>query len=248
MKLSWLLPAYTFIALANAAPMPLTFISEQNPPVNYENEQQKAAGFSVELLKLIWRQLNEPQHPIKFLPWARAYYIAQTEPGSVLFATSRTADRENMFKWVCPISTAGVALFRRKKDNFDLTSTSAINDLTIGVIRADIAEDVVIAKTYNKSRLVKARNTEQLIRLLQSGKIDMIAAYEPVVYATIQQMGLSPVDYPKELVLQRMTDCFAFNRSTSDRVINNYQKALAKVRESMEYRTLVNHYHMLDFK
>ena len=59
MKLSWLLPAYTFIALANAAPMPLTFLSEQNPPVNYEDDRQKAAGFSVELLKLIWQQLDE---------------------------------------------------------------------------------------------------------------------------------------------------------------------------------------------
>ena len=248
MKSLCLLPAITLLAIAHVSAAPLTFLSEQNPPVNYEDSRQKAAGFSVELLRLVWQQMSVPQQPIKFLPWARAYYIAQTEPGNVLFATSRTAERENMFKWVCPISTAAVALFRRHKDRFDLTSTSATDALSIGVIRADIAEEVVTTKTYNKSRLVKARNIEQLIRLLQSKKVDMIAAYEPVIYTTMQQMGLSPADYPRELVLQRMTDCFAFNRTTSDRVINNYQQALSTVQKSQEYRALITRYHMLDFK
>lgn len=248
MKLLWLLPTITLITAVHTTAAPLIFFSEQNPPVNYEDNRQKAAGFSVELLRLVWQQMSEPPHPIKFLPWARAYYITQTKPGSVLFATSRTPDRENMFKWVCPISTAAVALFRRQKDRFDLTSTSAIDNLTIGVIRADIAEDVVIAKTYNKSKLVKARNIEQLIRLLQSGKVDMIAAYEPVIYTTMQEMGLKPVNYPRELVLQKMTDCFAFNRTTSDSVIRHYQQALSTVHQSPEYRELVTHYHMLDFK
>jgi hypothetical protein len=64
----------------------------------------------------------------------------------------------------------------------------------------------------------------------------------------MQQMGLSPADYPRELVLQRMTDCFAFNRTTSDRVINNYQQALSTVQKSQEYRALITRYHMLDFK
>jgi hypothetical protein len=45
-----------------------------------------------------------------------------------------------------------------------------------------------------------------------------------------------------------MTDCFAFNRTTSDRVINNYQQALSTVQKSQEYRALITRYHMLDFK
>ena len=248
LKSLWLLPAITLLAITYVRAAPLTFLSEQNPPVNYEDSRQKAAGFSVELLRLVWQQMSLPQQPIKFLPWARAYYIAQTEPGNVLFATSRTADRENMFKWVCPISTAAVALFRRNKDRFDLASTSTTEKLTIGVIRADIAEEVVTTKTYNKNRLVKARNVEQLIRLLQSKKVDMIAAYEPVVYTTMQQMGLNAADYPRELILQKMTDCFAFNRSTSDSIINDYQQALSTVQKSQEYRALIARYHMLDFK
>lgn len=248
MKLSWLLPAYTFIALANAAPMPLTFISEQNPPVNYENEQQKAAGFSVELLKLIWRQLNEPQHPIKFLPWARAYYIAQTEPGSVLFATSRTADRENMFKWVCPISESNVVLVHRKTDRFNLASAINPEKVTIGVVRADIAEEIVIAKMQSRVQLIKAGNIEQTLQLLKAGKVDMIAAYEPVLYNAMDRLGVAQADYKKDMVLQRMTDCYAFNRSTSDSVILQYQQALTAVRQTPKYAELKKRYPMLQFQ
>jgi hypothetical protein len=64
----------------------------------------------------------------------------------------------------------------------------------------------------------------------------------------MQQMGLNAADYPRELILQKMTDCFAFNRSTSDSIINDYQQALSTVQKSQEYRALIARYHMLDFK
>jgi polar amino acid transport system substrate-binding protein len=234
--------------MINVSATPLTFISEQNPPVNYEESNHKAAGFSVELLKLVWQQMEEPAQPIHFLPWARAYYTAQTKAGSVLFATSRTVDRENMFKWVCPISTSAVALFQHKNAQHDLTTLTSISNYKIGVVRADIAEDVVVAKVRNHSRLVRTVNLEQLIRLLQSGKVDIIAAYEPVVYTTLQQLGLKASDYSKDFVLEEMTDCYAFNRNTSDEVVLAYQQALTKVRSSVEYQTLVTRYHMLNFQ
>jgi polar amino acid transport system substrate-binding protein len=242
-----MLPAIALLATLQVNAASLTFLSEQNPPVNYEDSRQKAAGFSVELLQLVWQQMSISPQPIKFLPWARAFYITQVQPNTVLFATSRIPDRENMFKWVCPISSSAVALFRRNSDRFDLKSYSTNDTFSIGVVRADIAEDVVTTKAYNKHRLVKARNIEQLIRLLQSQKVDMVAAYEPVIYTTMQRMGLSPADYPRELVLQKMTDCFAFNRATSDEVINDYQNALSAVQNSQQYRELVSRYHMLDF-
>lgn len=243
-----MLPIIALLAISQVSAAPLTFLSEQNPPVNYEDHRNKAAGFSVELLHLVWQQMALTPQPIKFLPWARAFYITQTKPGSVLFATSRTADRENMFKWVCPISTSAVALFRRSSDHFEIGSNPANNSLSIGVVRSDIAEDVVSTKAHNNHRLVKARNIEQLVRLLQSKKVDMVAAYEPVIYTTMQRMGLSPADYPRELVLQKMTDCFAFNRSTSDKIISDYQNALLAIQDSQQYRELLSRYHMLDFK
>jgi len=246
LKFLWLLPAITTMAIADTSATPLTFISEQNPPVNYEDSNQKAAGFSVELLKLVWLQMAETPQSIRFLPWARAYYTAQTKSGSVLFATSRTADRENMFKWVCPISTSAVSLFQHKNNKYDLTTLTSISNYRIGVVRSDIAENVVMAKVRNHSRLVKAVSVEQLIRLLQSGKVDVIAAYEPVVYTTLQHLGLKASDYTKGLILEKMTDCYAFNQDTSDEVIQRYQQALTKVRASAAYQKLVAHYHMLD--
>lgn len=248
MRLRWLIPVITSVSLAHASQVGLTFLSEQNPPVNYQDNNQHAAGFSVDLLHLIWEEMSEPQQSIQFLPWARAYYITQTEPGSVLFATSRTSERENMFKWVCPISTSNVVLIQRKNEYQDLSSQAALKKLTIGVVRADIAEDVVIAQTHNKIKLFKARNIEQLILLLQSHKVDMIATYEPVFYTTLQQNGIDPANYPRKLILQQMTDCYAFNRATSDSVIKKYQDALTKVRHSQKYNDLLERYQMLNFK
>ena len=248
MKLSWLLPAVVWAPIAQASPEPLVFLSEQNAPVNYEDSSRSPAGFSVELLHLMWQQMSESPKKIHFFPWARAYYIAQTKTNTVLFATSRTPDRENMFKWVCPISESNVVLVHRKTDRFNLASAINPEKVTIGVVRADIAEEIVIAKMQSRVQLIKAGNIEQTLQLLKAGKVDMIAAYEPVLYNAMERLGVAQADYKKDMVLQRMTDCYAFNRSTSDSVILQYQQALTAVRQTPKYAELKKRYPMLQFQ
>ncbi len=92
---------------------PHTFLTEQFKPYNYQ-ENGQAKGIAIEFLKLMWHQMGEREHPIEFLPWSRAYEMTRTRSGVVLFATIRTPEREDLFKWVGPIASTKTYLIAPK--------------------------------------------------------------------------------------------------------------------------------------
>ncbi|WP_234936920.1 type 2 periplasmic-binding domain-containing protein [Aeromonas veronii] len=108
-----LLPALASLALFIALPAPaLIYYSEQNMPLNGQDKNGQPVGLAVELLRLMWREMGEPEQLIHFLPWARGWYLLTQQQEAVLFTTAHTKERDPHFLWVCPISHSRVALGR----------------------------------------------------------------------------------------------------------------------------------------
>ncbi len=53
-------------------------------------------------------------------PWDRGFLFAQNEDNTILFSTTRTQDREKMFKSVGPIFTNAMCLIVRKDSNIKI--------------------------------------------------------------------------------------------------------------------------------
>jgi len=67
----------------------LFYMTEDYKPYNYvENNQLQ--GISVDLLKLMWKEMGYSEQKINQLPWARGYDFVQKKADTVLFATART--------------------------------------------------------------------------------------------------------------------------------------------------------------
>ena len=56
------------------------------------------------------KRSGTPYH-LHFLPWARAYTYGLEKPQHCVFSTSRTAEREALFKWVGPVSQIDWVLY-----------------------------------------------------------------------------------------------------------------------------------------
>lgn len=222
---------------------PIRFLTENDPPVNYLDSHNNPAGFSVELLQLIWKQMNQSNQPIEVIPWARGFYLAQVQKNTALFATSRTQKREHLFKWVCPINQSDVVLIGKQ-----ISKNKPIHQLKIGLVRSDIAEEVLSSLTPAPVEQVKTRSVEQLVRLLETNKVDAIATFSAVGYTTMRNLNIDAAKYPILVKLYEQQDCFAFNKQTSDSIITQYQQALNFVRETNEYNELLSRYHMLAIK
>jgi polar amino acid transport system substrate-binding protein len=77
----------------------LNIMTEEFPPFNYSDKGQPSARF-VELLINASAAAGNPitKDQINIAAWARAYQTALTGPNTMLFSTTRTVQREKLFK------------------------------------------------------------------------------------------------------------------------------------------------------
>ncbi|OGR11862.1 MAG: hypothetical protein A2277_20035 [Desulfobacterales bacterium RIFOXYA12_FULL_46_15] len=219
----------------------LKYITEEYKPYNFvENGEIK--GIAPDLLGLAWKEMNIEKQEIKVLPWARGYDMLQNNPYTVLFATARSDERENQFKWACPITTNHYVVLAKKDRKIKISSVEDINKYRIGTIREDIAEQLLIAKGLNAARFDRGHDIKSNVRKLDVGRIDLMAYGKLSAFKTMKDMGIDLNRYESVYEIQSSQICYAFNIQTPDEVVSQFQNALDKIVNSPEYQKLLDKY------
>ncbi len=223
----------------------LNYMTEDFRPYNYM-ENGELTGLSVELLKLIWEELNTEPKNIELLPWARAYNMLKNRSNAVLFTTQRTEHRENIFKWVCPIpvNTRNVLIAKRDR-KIKLKSIEDAMNFKIGTIRADAAEQILIEMGFHKTMIEPVSVMMNNVKKIDLGRIDLIAINERTFYTYIKDNGISRDAYETLILINETVVCYAFNKEVSDDIINKFQKALDTVIKGPECKKLLNKYDLM---
>ena len=104
----------------------LTFITVDEPPLNYIDETGSATGFSIDLVRLIQKKLNRVKK-IEFFPEGRAIKYAELHENTVIFSLSRTPERENKFYWLQQVAQKDWVLYARADvKNIDLSFSKQV--------------------------------------------------------------------------------------------------------------------------
>jgi polar amino acid transport system substrate-binding protein len=221
----------------------IVFMTEQYPPYNFKVDN-KLQGISVDTLVLMLRRTGSKQtrEDIKLLPWARGYKRVQTEPDTCLFSTTRSEDRERLFKWVGPVAPEAVGLVARKESNIRIDSVDDIEKHKIGTIRDDVAEQYLINAGISVDKMQRVAETVSNIRKLNRGRIDLWAYDENVAMWELRESGFNPADYESVYVLGSKNQYFACHKGTSDAVIQELQAALDALKADGEYEKILDRY------
>lgn len=225
----WLLAGTAQTGMAG----PLSFITEAYPPYNF-SEANILRGIAVDLLVAASQQTPQPvlRSQIRLLPWARGYRTVLNTADTVLFSTTRTAEREALFKWAGPIATTRVVLLARKDRNIQINSASDLQHYRIGAVHDDVGEQSVLALGAGNEQLHISANADALARQLDAGRIDLWAYEENVAHWFLRNAGFNSDDFASVYLLQQGELWFAFNREVSDEQIQPLQKALDELRSS----------------
>src|SRR5690348_2298170 len=89
----------------------VTFLTEENPPLNF-TQDGKAAGTSTLVVQEIARRAGESTE-VKVVPWNDGYAQARSSPSVCLYSTVRNPERNKLFQWVGPINRGVYSLFGR---------------------------------------------------------------------------------------------------------------------------------------
>lgn len=228
-----------FFPLAAAGPENLLYITEDYAPSNYV-EEGELKGVAVELLKTLWEHMGVAEQPIHVYPWARGYQMVLTRPDTVLFAMTRTDERESLFKWVGPIYRGRYSLISLSGTDFSIPTIEEARGLRIGVIREDLGEKLLEAEGFDAALLHRASYIDQLVQMLEAGRLDLICVYEDTIHQFASSAGTPSHRYETKRILTETVMYYAFNRETDDGLVAEFQKALDEIDD--QRRVIVERY------
>ena len=229
---------------ANASPAlgKLHYLSEEYKPYNFTGEDGTPSGFAIELLHLVWQKTDTPPQAISILPWARGYYLLTQKPNVVLFATARTEARDPLFKWACPIGYAEIVLMGLASHPLKLTRLEDAQQYTIGAVRADVGEQFLLNNGFDEQKIMTANRLPQALRMLTSGRVDLISSNKATLMDLIQAQQLDPAQFEVRWVLSSEQFCFAFSHPVDDALVKEFQHGLTQVLASSEFQRIQHKY------
>lgn len=229
-------PVFTVPAARASSPFPeLNLLTENWKPYHYL-ENGVVQGQTVDLLVGILRKVGSRQgrDDIVVLPWARAYRQAQTEPNTLLFSTSRTPEREKLFKWAGPILKFESYFIGKKDRNFTIRTSEDLHRHKVGVV-IDSAS-AIYAKRHGIPEENTTFNSQGIlnIRMLAAGRIDFI----PIQWENFERLaikaGVDPSDYEPVFLADTVRLNFAFSLDTPDWVVETFQAAFEDILEARQ--------------
>lgn len=224
----------------------LTVITENYPPYNFQKDGE-LRGLAVDLMvEMLARAGSTLQRSnIRLWPWARGYRQVLRKNGTVLFSTTRTAEREKLFAWVGPISPTTIALIARKDRGLVVRSLADAKKFKIGVVTDDVGEQLLLQAGFDARSLDRVSGsdvTSLSIKKLNVGRIDLWSYERNVAMWEIRDKGLDPNDFEVVHVLGGGELYYAFNVQSSPQLIGKMQGVLDAIKQDGTYRSILERY------
>ncbi|MBU3914153.1 transporter substrate-binding domain-containing protein [bacterium] len=217
------------------ADMPqLKIYTEQYEPYNFVDKNNKSRGvqgIAVDLLVEMLEKAGSSQTigDIKLVPWARGYKELQENSDTLLFSTTRTEQREKEFKWVCPIAALKTEMIALKSKHIVIKNPNEFGNHRIGSVRDDVGEQLIVKAGVPLEKLDRTSQYINNIKKLELGRIDLYVGSWESVLTLCKIHNIDPTVFEPVYTLNVSYLCYAFNRNTSDTVIDKLQSALDKI-------------------
>lgn len=226
---SWMICLLALAPARAMQPADLTYLTEDYPPENFVKDGV-LQGYSVDLLKAIWRKMAVPEQPIRVLPWARGYSMALNRKRIMLFAMAKTPERENRFRWVGPFYRTNVSLVAPKGRTVKAKSLAEARRLRIAAIRDDIGVECLKNHHFPDSAVHLVNSLEQGVRMLEAGRVDLLCS----------NPGSLPPGYRSVWIVGEIKSYYALSRDVDPKLVARFQSALESLGD--ERRVILKRY------
>lgn len=203
---------------------PLYITTEAAAPSSMLGSDGRVIGIATDKVRAALERAGLP-YTIDLLPWKRAYAAARTRPDACVYSTTRTPEREALFKWIGPTDSAEWVLMARAGSGITLRRLEDARPYRIGTYNGDARDSYLRSRGFR----VDAAPTDLINpRKLLLGRIDLWAAAlrpgSPVLEQNSWHGRIVPV-----LVFNRLDVFLACNRAVPDEVVSRLNRAFASL-------------------
>ena len=210
----------------------MTWYTEEYPPYNFAGEDGKPTGMAVDILVAAFKKLNVgvTAADISIAPWNRSYKYVQEKPGTALFSMTYTPEREKILRFVGPAIPLAISVIAPMGSGIVASEASDLRDLTIGVVRDDIGDQLVRKMVAGANKVRRITTADQLYKLIEAGKVDVVVYAVDVFKNIVKKAGGNPSQLEEVLVLSSGQSGYAFHKSTDPEVLQHLQRAVDELR------------------
>ncbi|QTN26657.1 transporter substrate-binding domain-containing protein [Rhodoferax sp. AJA081-3] len=209
---------------------PLTVVTEEYPPYNFQDSQtKKISGMATEVVEEVLKR-TKIAYKLGIYPWARAYQMAQDAPNVLIYAIGRNEQRETLFKWVDVIAPYDVYLYRLKsRPEVKVQSVDDIRHYRIGAVRDDVRAQYLEKAQVPLDLVVEDSSNA---KKLASRRIDLFPIDELAQVALYKREGMDPASVVKVFKLEALSAglYMAFSKQTPDDLVRQCKAALAEIK------------------
>ncbi|MES9851099.1 MAG: transporter substrate-binding domain-containing protein [Candidatus Thiodiazotropha sp. L084R] len=217
--------------------------TEEFPPYNY-TKGENITGISTEIVREMLRRLDHPD-TIEVSSWTRAYRLAQENDNAVLYSTTRSPIREDLFKWVGPLVPNNLVFFARSVDNISIASLDDARKVgRIGVYKDDYGELLLKENEFTNLRSIPDNRIN--VKDLVDGKIDLWIMNELTGNHMTRELGYDD-KIEKVFDVQKKFMYIAFPKNTPDNVIEKWQNTLDDIKDDGTYAQIFSSWIMFSF-
>lgn len=230
--LAW--PAVHADAQPQAAPLYIT--TEYSPPSSMQ-EDGRLVGIATDKVRAALER-GGIAYTMEMLPWKRAYAAALARPDSCVFSTTRTPERERLFKWAGPTDEGEWVLLGRADRQYNLATLEDARRLRIGTYNGDARDEFLRTRGF---KVDPAPNDMINPRKLMMNRIDLWAAGFRRGSPVLEQHGWAATIVPV-LTFNRVKLYLACNRAVPDATIAKLNEAFDAMTRDGSARRLERKY------
>ena len=222
----------------------LRIVAAEHPLLQYK-EKGEIKGTTVAIVNMLLTEAKLSAE-IEFLPWARAYNLAEHRPNTLILSMIRTKNREKKFHWLGIVSNlVRVYIFLKDKPENYVNNDDEAMQKTVAVVRGSNSFNELTRKGFVEGKnLYVVSSMQQAFKLLIKGKIDLVYNDPHSVKEFINNnlLGSShQISYSAITSKNNINSYIAISMNSSPELVSKLKKAMRKVIKTAQYQYLLTH-------
>lgn len=208
----------------------LWVLTSLEPPFSHQNERGQLDGVIIDVVRGVLHEANIDQQ-ILTAPWERVFKEASSKSNVMVFALSRTPEREALFHWITPLTSVIVGVFSLQPAQSALTQINQLSlNETFGVLDGDYRQNLLLQA--GASNIVVLKNWTQGTEMLLNRDIDNLFLSSIGIQLTCQRLQRDCSHIKRILSYQQITSFVALSKQTDSATVDAVSQAAERYKKS----------------
>jgi polar amino acid transport system substrate-binding protein len=206
----------------------IRILTEEYPPLQYTNESNVLDGYATNVVLATMKELNISKK-IELLDWDTAYQLILEKDNIALFSMMKNKEREDKFKWVGPIGTLRIALYKNSFDDIKVASLEQAKKYKISAVRDYGYTENLLAQGFKN--IVECDSEKEAMNKLLAKEVDLYLTSNITLDEIMKKEGVSFDAIEKTFDVSISQFYIAFSKNYSDNLIKRWQEAIQNAKQ-----------------